>query len=189
MARHLRATVVVLWISTLASTPFSASAAPCCRFTNFYLFPSGPKFYQCCSGAPDLVFQQLVSTPSAADPEALRSKVTLNEKSTYIVRKGLEGSCVNLSELTPFEKFVRTQANLHCVDVAIYDHFPCSCETRCSDVTWRCDCPGVPLGELPEIKPQDSQRSRPEFVGTICIPCNQQSTCSGSPPLPSGPPS
>src|SRR5918996_1105223 len=108
MDKHLRA-AIMLWIGALASLPFSASAAPCCHHTNFYMFPSGPKFYQCCSGAPDPVSTQLMGKPSAAYQEALResarSKVTINEKSPYIVRKSLEASCVNQSELTPFEKF------------------------------------------------------------------------------------
>lgn len=192
MARHRRIAVALL---VAASAAMPISAAPCCKFTNYYLFPSGPNFYQCCAAPPELVVANpLVSSPTASDQEALESSpriyVTINEKSARILRRGVEPSCVNLSELTPLQRFLRSsRVSLgNCVDFVTYDHFPCSCETQCNDADWLCDCPGIAPGQLPEIKPQDSLGSQPEFLGTVCTPCNTQSTCAGSVPPPSGPP-
>lgn len=220
MAEYRRA-AVALWAGALASMPFPAPAlgpaanhnpvqtqeiaeseaytpvqfAVCCKFTNYYLFPSGPNFYQCCAAPPEFVVATpLTSGSSAAGQEAQRvnlpSTVTVNEKNTRVLKRGVEPSCVNLSELTPLERLLRsTRVNLGgCVEFVTYDHFPCTCETRCNDPDWLCDCPGVPPGQLPEIKPQDSLGSQPEFLGTVCTPCNTQSTCAGSEPPPSGPP-
>ena len=174
------------------SKPDPVQLQPCCRFTNYYLWPSGPIYYQCCAAPPELVADPLSSGSSPAASEVPRlppGKVTINEKNPRVLGRGVESTCVNLSELTPFERFVRSVRALGtCVDFVAYDHFPCSCETKCNDVTWLCDCPGVPPGQLPEIGPQDSLGSRPEFLGTICLPCNQQSTCSGDVEPPPPPP-
>ena len=189
---------IAFQVGALASLFFSAPALgkPCCMFQNFYLFPSGPNYYQCCSGPPDFVLENpLVGVPSGAEQEALRAKprssVTLNEKSARTLSAGVEQSCVKLSELTPLERLLRSRLALFgtCINFVVYDHFPCSCKTRCDDnVDWLCDCPGVPPGQLPEIGPQDSLHSRPEFLGTTCTPCNPKSTCSGSEPPPPPPP-
>ena len=165
--------------------------APCCKFTNYYLFPSGPVYLQCCAPLSEPVAALPLSGPSAAAQEApgesLQSTVTINKENARVLARGVEPTCVRLSELTPLERLVRSLRAV-CVSFVTYDHSPCSCETRCNDPAWLCDCPGVPPGELPETPPQDSLGSQPEFLGTICTPCNTQSTCADSEPPPSGPP-
>ncbi|MGH9363152.1 MAG: hypothetical protein ACRD2T_14675 [Thermoanaerobaculia bacterium] len=192
MARHRRFGIA-FWLVALASMPYSAPALgePCCRFENFYLFPSGPNYYQCCSGLPDFVLENsLVGVPSSVEQASPRSSVTINEKGGRALRRGVEQSCVKLSDLTPLERLLRSRLELFgtCFNFVVYDHFPCSCQTRCDNVDWLCDCPGIPPGQLPEIGPQDSLHSQPEFLGTTCTPCNTKSTCSGSEPPPPPPP-
>jgi hypothetical protein len=180
MAKHPRSPVM-LWICALVSMPFSASAINNCSTTNFYMFPAGQTIYQCCSGAPE--FPTQFSPFSAADQEApkesARSKVTINEKSSYTVRKSLQARCVNLAELTPHEKFLRNVMSLSCIEIGVIEHIACSCEIDCLDRRMS-DCPGVPSSECPTIPShQDSLRSQPEFLGATYSPCNLKSHCGG----------
>jgi len=187
--------------SVVAQQPSAASSyeaepsvlqAPCCRFVNFYLWPSEPQHYRCCSGLPDQVVSPALGgpAPGAVPPTYDRVVVTPNASNPRIVRRSSEPICVNLSQLTPIERLLsQTVFGGSCVDFVTYDHFPCSCQTFCNDASWLCNCPGVPAGELPEIKPQDSLGSQPEFLSTTCIPCNTQSTCSSGAPPPGKSPS
>lgn len=166
----------------------SALVAPCCRFTNYYLWPSEPQHWECCAPLVEPVLSaELAGGGTAPEPEVAvpRGSLTLNRANPRVGRRGVENSCVNLATLTPLERLVRqlrSRTRVSCVEFVVYDHFPCSCETLCNDPTWVCDCPGVPIGELPEIKPQDSLGSQPEFLGTQCFPCNELSSCSGATP-------
>jgi hypothetical protein len=93
-------------------------------------------------------------------------------------------SCVDLSTLTPIERVRRfsTKSLGSCTRFTVYEHFACTCETFCNDGnSIYCTCPGG----VPELTQQDSLRSRPEFVGTTCTPCNTASVCGGLPAPPS----
>lgn len=157
--------------------------APCCKYTRYYLWPSEPQTYECCATPPDRVVAPALVAPAPPESDP-RGQVSVNEASPRIVRRTVEHGCVNLSELTPLERLLRSVRRSFgaCVQFVVYDHFPCECNTECNDPTWFCDCPGVAPGDLPEIKPQDSLGSQPEFVSTMCFPCNSQSTCQGNPP-------
>lgn len=150
------------------------------KWTNLYLFPSAPKYYECCAEqrAPEIA-SALGGDGTRGEPS--RSVVKPNPKSARIVKTAPAPNCVDLSILSPLDRLLRlAQAELaRCVRFVTYDHFPCQCETSCnpSNIDWQCDCPNVPPGQLPEIKPQDSLGSQPEFLGTICTPCNSASVC------------
>jgi len=164
-------------------------AAVNCRYVNYYLWPSEPQSYECCAAPEPPVLAETFG--AAAGPEATapqqtapRGSVTVNRDNPRVGR-ALAQTCVNLSALTPFERLLRqlrSRAFSSCVQFVVYDHFPCTCETQCNDASWFCDCPGVPPGQLPEIKPQDSIGSQPEFLGTVAIPCGSLSNCEGTIP-------
>lgn len=204
LRRAAAATAVVLsllWTvpSALAQEPAASSyeaepsalLAPCCRFVNYYLWPSEPQHYRCCVTRPQelapLTGGQVAVPVAPADDGIV---VTPNASSPRLIRRDAEPTCVNLTQLSPLERLLsQTVFGGSCVDFVSYEHFPCSCQTFCNDASWLCNCPGVPAGELPEIKPQDSLGSQPEFLSTTCIPCNTQSTCSASTPPPGKSPS
>lgn len=166
----------------------TAQAAPCCRFVSYYLWPSEPQTYRCCvRQEPEVTLEGVgrsaaaASAPSAND----RAVVLPGASGPRLQRRTSPPTCVNLAELTPLERLLgQTAFQGTCVEFVAYEHFPCQCETLCNDATWSCNCPGVPLGQLPEIRPQNSLFSEPEHLGTTCIPCGAKSTCSGETPPP-----
>jgi len=174
----------------------TAMAAPCRKLTNTYLWPTAPKYYECCTSRPELVLAAETSPTLGDDsdegyPERPRSVVTLNPHSTSVLRQSVEATCVDLSDLSLVERALRQTRVGSCVRFVSYDHFPCTCETSCDpeqeESFWTCNCPGLKPGELPVIKEQDSLRSQPEFVGQICQACNTASfCCDGEPPTSGG---
>lgn len=164
-----------------------AALAPPRRFVNYYLFPQGPIFYQCCTEHEPVVTQ--APAPPAADegapPGGPPAGLTIADTRGRVLRQSARTACIRHSELTPVER-ARRALTAVCTDFGVYEHFICSCETLCIDPDWSCDCPGIPAGELPVIGPQDSLRSRPEFIKTECYPCNKLTTCEGAEPSPSG---
>lgn len=166
-----------------------AALAPPRRFVNYYLFPLGPNFYQCCTEREDVIADVPLAAPSAAGEEASGASppagVTIADTRGRVLRSSARTACIRHSELTPAER-ARRALTAVCADFGVYDHFMCSCETLCSNPNWSCDCPGIPAGELPVIGPQDSLRSRPEFIRTDCFPCNEQTTCDGAEAPPAG---
>ena len=154
------------------------------KWTNVYLFPSAPRYFECCTGRqpPEIFRLRGAAVPQAAETQAgdpPRSVVKPNPRSTRLLKAVPTSVCVDLATLSPLERALR-QAQAHlgqCVRFVTYDHFPCQCETSCVGQGWLCNCPGVPPGQLPEIKPQDSLGSQPELLGTFCTPCNNLSMC------------
>ena len=165
--------------------------AVCCSFTNYYLWPSGPEQYQCCVPQPEPVATQSLSgapaTATRPPADTPTSTVTPNTRNPRVLERTVETACIKLSELTFLER-LRRLLRATCVNFVVYDHFPCSCETRCDNPDWLCNCPGLPPGQLPEIGPQDSLGSQPEFLGSACTPCSAKSTCSDAAPPPPPPP-
>lgn len=147
------------------------------RTTNFYLFPSAPKTYECCNAAEPVVVAGAAGAAGAPDPQSV---VTPNAGSARVVASAPPANCVDVATLTPIERAIRASTVASCVRFVVYDHFPCQCFTGCAPGqcgVWTCDCPNVAPGELPEIKPQDSLGSQPELIGSICTPCSRLSTC------------
>lgn len=158
---------------------------PCAKQIKTYLYPTAPKYYQCCVPLPELEVEKKFDDNSSAkdqEPRQMESntRISVKGRNPHVLARGFEQSCVNLSDLTPLEALLRSkQPTLQdCgANFVVYDHFMCECQNACTDSTWQCNCPGVAPGELPEIKPQDSLRSQVELLGTISIPCNIHSTC------------
>lgn len=159
-----------------------APLAPNCRTTLVYNWPTGPRHYECCarSELPEVLAPTDEPATSGADgpPESI-VRFLADEKMRLDAAR--QTSCVDLMELTPLERALRqVQATFgSCTRFVVYDHFPCSCENSCGNVNlFVCDCPGVPFGELPETKPQDSLGSQPQLVSEILTPCSKLSTCN-----------
>lgn len=204
MANHRTAVLFMLGAVAPAALPIPAAAqapvasydagapaalAPPRRFVNYYLFPLGPIFYQCCTEREPVIADPTLAAPAAdgeeAPPASPPAGVTIAETRGRVLRQSARTACIRHSELTPAER-ARRALTAVCADFGVYDHFMCTCETFCNNPHWFCDCPGIPAGELPEIGPQDSLRSRPEFIETKCFPCNDKTTCDGAEPPPSG---
>ncbi len=149
---------------------------PCGYLTKVYKYPTGLKTYQCCS-------------PN--DPEVIAPKTTENKPGIAVTR--FVGSsaiaianselsiCTDLSTLSPLEK-IKNAFSVYrgaCNRFSIYEHVVCSCSNSCGDAnTFSCNCPGLPPGQLPVIKPQDSLGSQTELLGETVTPCNSESICS-----------
>lgn len=156
--------------------PGKAQLVPCSKTTYIYKYPAGFRTYECCTPSdPQVVTSDTVDKKQAAGP------VTRYLSEGAIASADRPATtCTDLSTLTLTER-ARRSASVFlgtCNRFSVYEHEICSCENSCADVnTFLCSCPGVPAGELPEIKPQDSLGSQPELIAESCTPCGRLSSC------------
>jgi hypothetical protein len=204
MAKH-SLVAITLWICTLASMPFSASAINACSQTEYFSVATNPTYYQCCAGLPTEVkaltlvlsglpkeVPEVLDPFSGANPEALRessySKVTINEKSPYIVLKdALSMSCVNVAKVSQTERILRQSTSWGCREVVGYDRVFCYCTVDCSGQRTS-NCPGVLPGDCPVVNngPQDSNtlQWQPWLLATTYSACSAKTNCGGTEPGP-----
>lgn len=162
---------------TQAQTNYSNSEVakvPCGYTTHTYKFPAGLKTYECCSPSDP---QVIAPAPAKKD---LKGPVTeFFGSGAMATTSKMLSTCTDLSTLSAAEKLKRftTVYKGTCNSFAVYEHIVCSCSNSCKDVTFNCECPGVPFGELPDVSQPDSLGSKPELIGTVVTPCGRLSTC------------
>lgn len=166
-----------------AQEEYGTALVPNCRTTFTYLWPTEPRQYECCARSePAEIFAQ--EDDQATTKKGETASIIKFRADEAMRLDAPQASCVDLSELTPLERILRDARKTFgsCTRFVVYDHFPCTCENSCNDVNdFFCTCPGVPPGELPEIKPQDSLGSQPELISETLTPCGRLSSCNGAP--------
>jgi hypothetical protein len=153
------------------------------KITRKYTFPGPPIKYACCAyhEFPSEAYHEFPSELQAIFIDKLPVKDRSQSKSPNSAALFSSANpCVKLDSLSFVEKTILFQQSRSCNTFVSHNHRPCSCTIGCGGssepVQWVCDCPGIPAGQLPEIKQQNSIRSNYEFVGEIL------SACSSLPP-------
>ena len=157
--------------------PGNLQLAPGKQTTLTYKYPVGLKTYECCTPSDPLVLAPETAKKPGAGPVMRFSGEGVIASANRIVT-----TCTDLSSLTPIEKIRRATTVFlgTCNQFSFYEHVICACENSCADVNaFSCNCPGLPAGQLPEIKPQDSLGSQPELIAETCTPCGPLSSCQG----------
>lgn len=145
--------------------------------TRAYTFPGPAITYTCC--APNDFPSELQAKSingSSKNNQNLPEYSNPNSAKLF----SSNNTCVRLDSLSAVERLKLLQFS-SCSTFVVHEHNPCSCTMGCGcgdggSRAWTCNCPGVPTGQLPEIRPQDSTRSSFEFLGET------QSECSSVPP-------
>ncbi len=136
------------------------------ELTRDYSFPGPAITYTCCSSNDFPSEMQAISINKLPKNDQSQSKDSNLNSAKFF---SSANSCVRMDSLSAVEKLKLLNIGA-CNTFVVHEHTPCSCTRGCDcggggSRDWVCNCPGVPTGQLPEIKPQDSLRSNPELVG------------------------
>jgi hypothetical protein len=153
-----------------ADYPGKEQLVPGTKTTLTYKYPFELKTYECCTPSDPQVL-----APDTVDKNPGTSPITrFSGKGAVASANRMVSTCTDLSTLTPIEKFRRATSVFEgtCNQFSIWEHVMCTCENFCNDPnSFSCNCPGLPAGQLPEIKPQDSIGSQPELIAETFTSC------------------
>jgi hypothetical protein len=176
-------------ILAVALVVFYFTHVPGKEYERTYSFPEEePTQYICCYDQPPPEVVLLFDTKGTTYGRVVgleTAEMWMSLETTESVLSS-DSPCVRLDSLSPQERLTIEGVPLgfgeSCNTFAIFSHFECHCNTTCASDEWVCNCPGVPVGSLPQAVPddfpQDSIRSKPEFISETCTPCNVLSKCS-----------
>lgn len=146
----------------------SENVALICRseITNHYSIAGPAIGYTCCTS---------IDLPTEVKAVFAGKDVVEDQRQAKLSGSSMSSSastCVRTDSLSAIEKAKLTIGV--CNSFVVHEHTRCSCNTNCNNCSvFVCNnCPGIPAGELPEVKPQDSLRSNNELLGTTTRECS-----------------